>query len=188
MRRLLQIRPQRLTRPALETLAVIAYRQPVTRPEIEDIRGVDCGAVLKALLERKLIKILGKKEEPGHPLLYGSTREFLEFFNLKNLASLPTLREFQELSEEHRQIVEEQTGKPADEIVGTVGQLSDPAFVAKQKETAEAGERALEDLERAMKEAEAKAKETEELLKPPAPPEGEAGPGGAPPPPAEGGA
>jgi segregation and condensation protein B len=144
---------------------------------------VDCGAVLKALLERKLIKILGKKEEPGHPLLYGTTREFLEFFNLKNLASLPTLREFQELSEEHRQIVEEQTGQPQEEISGTVGQLADPAFAAKQKETAEAGERALdgeralEDLERAMKDAESKAKETEELLKPPAPPpEGQAGP------------
>ena len=80
---------QRLTRAALETLAIIAYRQPVTRPEIEEIRGVDSGAVVKALLERKLVKILGKKEEPGRPILYGTTREFLEFFALKDLASLP---------------------------------------------------------------------------------------------------
>ncbi len=70
VRRFLKVKPQRLTRAALETLAIIAYRQPVTRPEIEDIRGVDCGAVVKALLERRLIKILGKKEEagPAHPL------------------------------------------------------------------------------------------------------------------------
>jgi segregation and condensation protein B len=170
VRRFLQIKPQRLTKPALETLAVIAYRQPVTRPEIEDIRAVDCGAVLKALLERKLIKILGKKEEPGHPLLYGTTREFLEFFNLKNLASLPTLREFQELSEESRQIVEEQTGEKPEPIAGTVGALADPEFVARQKANAEASERALEDLEQAMSEADSKAKETEELLRPPAPP------------------
>ena len=118
VRRLLQIKPQRLTRAALETLAIIAYRQPVTRPEIEDIRSVDSGAVVKALLERKLIKILGKKEEPGHPLLYGTSKEFLEFFNLKNLASLPTLREFQELSEESRQIVEEQIGEKPEPIAG----------------------------------------------------------------------
>ena len=102
------MKPQRLTRAALETLAIVAYRQPVTRPEVEDIRGVDCGAVLKALLERRLIKILGKKEEPGRPILYGTTREFLEFFALKDLASLPTLREFHELSEEHREIVEKE--------------------------------------------------------------------------------
>ena len=95
VRRMLQIKPQRLTRAALETLAIIAYRQPLTRPEVEDFRAVDSGAIIMALLERKLIKILGKKEEPGHPLLYGTTREFLEFFNLKILASLPTLREFQ---------------------------------------------------------------------------------------------
>ena len=105
-RRFLRVKPQRLTRAALETLAIVAYRQPVTRPEIEEIRGVDCGAVVKALLERRLVKILGKKEEPGRPILYGTTREFLEFFALKDLASLPTLREFHELSEEHREIVE----------------------------------------------------------------------------------
>jgi segregation and condensation protein B len=177
VRRMLQIKPQRLTRPALETLAVIAYRQPVTRPEIEEIRSVDCGAVLKALLERKLIKILGKKEEPGHPLLYGTTREFLEFFNLKNLASLPTLREFQELSEESRQIVEQETGEPAPEIAGTVQTLADPEFVARQKASTEASEKALADLEAAMKKADVQTKATEELLRPPKPEEPAAEPG-----------
>ena len=115
-RRFLRVKPQRLTRAALETLAIVAYRQPVTRPEIEEIRGVDSGAVVKALLERRLVKILGKKEEPGRPILYGTTREFLEFFALKDLASLPTLREFHELSEEHREIVEKEAPAEAPPI------------------------------------------------------------------------
>ena len=97
VRRFLRVKPHRLTRAALETLSIIAYRQPVTRPEIEDVRGVDSGAVVKALLERRLIKILGKKDEVGRPILYGTSREFLEFFALKDLSALPTLREFHEL-------------------------------------------------------------------------------------------
>ena len=171
VRRLLQIKPQRLTRAALETLAIIAYRQPLTRPEVEDVRAVDCGAIIKALLERKLIKILGKKEEPGHPLLYGTTREFLEFFNLKNLASLPTLREFQELTEESREIVDKEAPEPAAEIVGTVAALADPAFQARQRAAVEASEAALADLEEAMEAAEIKAKETHDILNPKPSPE-----------------
>jgi segregation and condensation protein B len=100
VKRLLAGRPPRLTQAMLETLAIIAYRQPITRPEIEDIRGVDCGGVIRLLLERSLCRILGKKEEPGRPILYGTTRQFLEFFNLKDLSALPTLKEFTELSEE----------------------------------------------------------------------------------------
>jgi segregation and condensation protein B len=107
VQKLLGGRPVRLTRAQLETLSIIAYRQPVTRPEIDEIRGVDTGATLKLLLDRNLIRILGKKEEPGRPLLYGTTKEFLEFFNLKDLRDLPTLREFHELTEEHRAKVEE---------------------------------------------------------------------------------
>jgi len=90
---LLQQRPARLTRASLETLAVIAYRQPVTRPEIEAIRGVDVDAVLATLGERRLIRVLGRKDVPGRPLLYGTTPEFLETFGLKDLSSLPTLEE-----------------------------------------------------------------------------------------------
>src|SRR5262249_52186413 len=100
VQRLLQAKPVRLSRAQLETLAIVAYRQPVTRPEIDDVRGVDSGGSLKTLLERQLIRVLGKKEEPGRPLLYGTTREFLEFFNLRDLKDMPTLREFYELSEE----------------------------------------------------------------------------------------
>jgi segregation and condensation protein B len=90
---LLAQRPVRLTRAALETLAVVAYRQPVTRPEIEAIRGVDVDAVLTTLSERRLVRVLGRKDVVGRPLLYGTTPEFLETFGLKDLASLPTLEE-----------------------------------------------------------------------------------------------
>jgi segregation and condensation protein B len=94
-------KPQRLHRAGLEVLAIIAYRQPVTRPEIDDIRGVDSSNTLRQLLERNLIRILGKSDEVGRPLIYGTTSEFLAFFGMQNLAELPTLREFTELTEEH---------------------------------------------------------------------------------------
>ncbi len=162
-RRFLKVKPQRLTRAALETLAIIAYRQPVTRPEIEEIRGVDSGAVVKALLERKLIKILGKKEEPGRPILYGTSREFLEFFSLKDLASLPTLREFHELSEEHREIVEKEA--PAERAVeGIVDELSDTALREELEERRAEGDQALSELERAMEAVERKGKAAEAAL------------------------
>jgi segregation and condensation protein B len=98
--------PVRLSRAQLETLAIAAYRQPITRPEIDDIRGVDSGATLKLLLERDLLRIIGKKDEPGRPLLYATTGQFLEFFGLKSLKELPTLREFAELSDESRRVAE----------------------------------------------------------------------------------
>lgn len=93
-------RPVRLTRAQLETMAIVAYRQPITRAEIDEIRGVDSGGTLKTLLDRNLVRVLGKKEEPGRPMIYGTTKDFLEFFNLKDLKDLPTLREFHELNEE----------------------------------------------------------------------------------------
>jgi segregation and condensation protein B len=103
-------RPVRLSRAQLETLAIAAYRQPITRPEIDEIRGVDSGATLKLLLERDLVRILGKKDEPGRPLLYGTTTHFLEFFNMKSLKDLPTLREFTELSDESLRVAEAELG------------------------------------------------------------------------------
>ena len=106
VQKLLAQKPVRLSRALLETLAIVSYRQPITRPEIDDIRGVDSGGTLKTLMERSLVRILGKKEEPGRPMLYGTTKEFLEFFNLRDLKDLPTLREFHELSDEHRAQVE----------------------------------------------------------------------------------
>ena len=99
-------RPVRLSRAQVETLAIVAYRQPITRPEIDDIRGVDSGATLKLLLERDLVRILGKKDEPGRPILYGSTTAFLELFGLKSLKELPTLKEFTELNEDSRRFAD----------------------------------------------------------------------------------
>jgi segregation and condensation protein B len=163
-RRFLRVKPQRLTRAALETLAIIAYRQPVTRPEIEEIRGVDCGAVVKALLERKLVKILGKKEEPGRPILYGTTREFLEFFSLKDLASLPTLREFHELSEEHREIVEKAPEPEKEPISGLVDDLRDERLRAELEAKRAEGDAALEELERAIDDADQRSRAAEAAL------------------------
>ena len=93
-------RPLRLSQAALETLAVVAYRQPATRAEIEYVRGVDVGAVLRSLLERALVRIAGHREVPGRPLLYATTRRFLEVFGLARIEDLPTLRELAELAPE----------------------------------------------------------------------------------------
>jgi segregation and condensation protein B len=90
-------RALRLTRAALETLALVAYRQPVTRAEIERVRGVDAGPVLKSLVDRKLVRIAGHREVPGRPLVYATTKRFLEVFGLPKLDDLPTLREAEEL-------------------------------------------------------------------------------------------
>src|SRR5215471_6202247 len=92
--------PIRLSKPALETLAVIAYRQPVTLPEIEQIRGVDGGGVVHTLLEKKLIVTAGRKNVVGRPILYRTSRDFLVHFGLKNLSELPSLKEFEELARE----------------------------------------------------------------------------------------
>jgi segregation and condensation protein B len=86
-------RTVRLSRPALETLAIVAYRQPITRAEVEEIRGVDVAGVLETLLKLNFIRVVGRKEVVGRPLLYGTTREFLEHFGLKNLEALPKLEE-----------------------------------------------------------------------------------------------
>ena len=89
----------KFSQSSLETLAIVAYRQPITRAEVEHLRGVDCGGVLKSLLDKRLVKILGKKDIPGRPLIYGTSREFLEVFGLKDLKSLPTLKEIQALDD-----------------------------------------------------------------------------------------
>lgn len=93
----IKTRTAKFSQSALETLAIVAYRQPITRVEVEHLRGVDCGGILKSLLEKHLVRILGKKDIPGRPLIYGTSKEFLEIFGLKDLKSLPTLREIQAL-------------------------------------------------------------------------------------------
>lgn len=97
--RQIKTKSTRFSPSALETLAIIAYRQPVTRVEIEHLRGVDSGGVVKSLLEKKLVKILGKKDIPGRPIIYGTSKVFLEMFGLKDLKSLPTLKEIEALDE-----------------------------------------------------------------------------------------
>ncbi|GFO63417.1 SMC-Scp complex subunit ScpB [Geomonas paludis] len=97
IRRLNKTKGVKFSQSALETLAIVAYRQPITRAEVEYLRGVDSGGVMKSLLEKKLLRIMGKKDVPGKPLIYGTSREFLELFGLKDLNQLPTLKEIQEL-------------------------------------------------------------------------------------------
>jgi segregation and condensation protein B len=89
----------RLSRSAMETLAIVAYKQPLVRAEIEQIRGVDTAGVLKTLLDRRLIRIVGRKDIPGRPIMYGTTKQFLQAFGLKDLADLPALRDIKELRE-----------------------------------------------------------------------------------------
>jgi segregation and condensation protein B len=91
-------RPARMGRATLETLAIIAYRQPITKAEIEAIRGVDVDGVISTLLERELVRAVARKDVPGRPFLYGTTQQFLELFNLKDLTQLPTLKEMDEIT------------------------------------------------------------------------------------------
>jgi segregation and condensation protein B len=106
IRKLARVKAVRFSRAALETLAIVAYRQPITRAEIEYLRGVDSGGVLKTLLDKRLVKILGKKDIPGRPLIYGTSRDFLEAFGLNNLSDLPTLKEFNDLEPEALGVVD----------------------------------------------------------------------------------
>jgi segregation and condensation protein B len=110
--RLKKSKPVKLSQSALETLAIIAYRQPVIRPTIEMIRGVDSGWVIRSLLEKGLIRIMGRKEIPGRPLIYGTTKTFLELFNLNTLSDLPTLKEIQP-PPEMETVLKEETPAPS---------------------------------------------------------------------------
>lgn len=115
--RLKKAKPVKLSQSALETLAIIAYRQPVIRPTIEMIRGVDSGWVIRSLLEKGLIRIVGRKEIPGRPLIYGTTKTFLELFNLNTLSDLPTLKEV-EPPLEPEVVLKEETLAPSTDETG----------------------------------------------------------------------
>jgi segregation and condensation protein B len=123
--RLLQSRPIRLSRASLETLAIVAYKQPVTRAEIDEVRGVDSGGTLKTLLEYGFLRIAGRKDVPGKPIIYATDKRFLEFFRMKSLSELPTLREMEEIQEEQLAESIRQGTLPLDESAET-GEL-DPA-------------------------------------------------------------
>ncbi|HUH67232.1 MAG TPA: SMC-Scp complex subunit ScpB [Syntrophales bacterium] len=97
--KLMKVKQSMLSKAAMETLAVIAYRQPAVKSEIDRIRGVDSGSSLKGLLEKKIVRIMGRKDVPGKPIMYGTTKRFLEIFSLKDLSELPTLKEMNELQD-----------------------------------------------------------------------------------------
>lgn len=124
VRRLLSAKPPRLSRPVLETLAIVAYRQPITRPEIEQLRGVDSGGVLDTLVERNLIRIAGRKDAPGRPIMYTTTPDFLELFGLKDLESLPDLEEFRELEGLREPAGAAQTAPPAQSAEAVISEPS----------------------------------------------------------------
>ena len=125
VRRLTAVKPARMSRATLETLAIIAYRQPVTRAEIEEIRGVNVDGVVSTLLERRMIRIVARKDVAGKPFLYGTTGEFLEAFNLKDLKSLPTLQEMEELTQSLPEPGAEVQGEASPEAAPDEGEAAD---------------------------------------------------------------
>ena len=130
--------PDKLTGPALETLSIIAYRQPIARTDIEAIRGVNVDGVLRTLEERDLIRTRGRMDAPGRPILYGTTMEFLERFGLKSLDELPKLKEFKEVDldfvreKERAEVINTETGKIGDFQADQVkeGGVNEPEGIA----------------------------------------------------------
>lgn len=126
IRALKEAKPRRLSQAALETLAIVAYRQPIVKSDIDAIRGVDVAPTLKTLLERGLVRILGHQATVGQPALYGTTEEFLKLFGIESLAQLPTLRDVQELEREpgegRTESEGEQTGQAAGQSEGETGE------------------------------------------------------------------
>ncbi|MDP8222388.1 MAG: SMC-Scp complex subunit ScpB [Candidatus Lernaella stagnicola] len=122
---LVEYKPIRLSRAALETLAIFAYQQPATKVEVEAIRGVDCSSSVARLLELGLVKILGRKDMPGRPFIYGTTPEFLEIFNLVNLDELPSLREIEDLAPEEIEAYSEKLAAAAGDQVETAEEEND---------------------------------------------------------------
>lgn len=155
-------KPFRMGRAALETLAIISYRQPVTKAQIDDLRGVDSSGAMKALLDKNLVRVLGKAEEVGRPLLYGTTKTFLEAFNLRVLSDLPTLREYQELSSENQAKVD---ALGTQQALGRIRDLAQPGARMVTEEAEKESGAAMEELERAMGDATSSTRTAEVVLK-----------------------
>lgn len=139
--RLWEEKPARYSRALLETLALIAYRQPITRGEIEEVRGVSVSSnIIKTLLEREWIRVLGHKDVPGKPALYGTTKEFLDYFNLKSLDQLPSLAEIKDLDQIHPELALEDDAPAEDQTDGTAPETGGAApAVGDSGEQADAG-------------------------------------------------
>ena len=136
--RMFQTTPSRLSKAAMETLAIIAYKQPILRHEVEKLRGVDSGGILKTLLEKELIKIMGRKDLPGRPLIYGTTKKFLEVFDLKDLSSLPKLKEIKSLNvEEYDPTILQQEEQDQPEEPEEPEELEEPEDEIQEPEPAE---------------------------------------------------
>ncbi len=147
VRAFLQEKPQKLSPAQLEVLAMVAYRQPVTRHEVEEMRGVDSSSAMRRLLGLKLIKILGKSEGLGRPLLYGTTKQFLEFFGLNSLHDLPTLKEYQDLGKGKIEPPNEVSNEGAVNMSDLFAQTKEQMF---SEDTERLSQEALESLEKAL--------------------------------------
>ncbi|MSP59600.1 MAG: SMC-Scp complex subunit ScpB [Myxococcales bacterium] len=187
VQKLLTAKPVRMTRAQLETLAIVGYRQPITRPEVDEIRGVDSGGTLKTLLDRTLVRILGKKEEAGRPLLYGTTKDFLQFFNLRDLRDLPTLREFHELTEEHQAQVAALEGAATPGTIEPPDAAGEPGVPAtlSRVDLPDVAEEDMSHIDSLIDQAGAKAQAASKAISDEAarPAEGDGDPGPPPPPP-----
>jgi len=144
LQKLRKTRALRLSRAALESLAIIAYKQPLTRAEIDGIRGVDTGAVVKSLLERRLVRIVGHREVPGRPMLYGTSKRFLEVFGLKSLKDLPALRELDELAKEHGLGGEDEVGEGAVAADAPITELAEGEALSAEAVAADLGVREVD--------------------------------------------
>jgi len=123
--RLWQERPPRYSRALLETLSLIAYRQPITRGEIEEIRGVAVSTnIIKTLQEREWVRVVGHRDVPGRPAMYATTRQFLDYFNLKSLEELPTLAEIKDLDNLSGDLPLEDAPQEGESIAGALAQAS----------------------------------------------------------------
>lgn len=131
LKRMVKARPFRLSGPALEVLSIIAYKQPLIKSEVDDIRGVESGHLVRALMEKNLVKFAGKSELPGKPMLYATTKQFLELFGLRNIRELPTLSEIDKL-------IPEGIGDESEFDKETLGDLADKIALAPGKSYSEA--------------------------------------------------
>lgn len=147
IKKLKSTKPQSLSPQAMETLAIIAYKQPIVKSEIESIRGVDVGAPLKSLMEKKLIRIVGRKDVPGKPIIYGTTRRFLEVFNLKDLLDLPNLRELKELNRDQESADQESIEKEIEELGITEREITAQETVNSEVIEEKSKEQEIEEIE-----------------------------------------
>jgi len=164
--RLWEEKPQRYSRALLETLAIIAYRQPITRGDIEKIRGVAVSSsIIRTLLERDWVRVVGHRDVPGRPAMYASTREFLDYFNLENLDELPALTEIRDMEGLNQELTLDEE-KPAGNVLEfpTVLEEEDEVVVADEEELAAAaiGTRSIDEI-LGIKADENEAEEGEEV-------------------------